>query len=99
MKTESYCAGWNLDAAVNYGRVNSGYWISLPIFLIERQLMQHVGQRLRVHQPMFDSYVEKSVQSEAIAHREMRVGNGVEFIVEGCADFSYIAADFFDGWP
>jgi hypothetical protein len=38
----------------------------LPDFSLERQLMQHVGQRLNMHQPMLNRNVQQGIERKSI---------------------------------
>jgi hypothetical protein len=98
-KTQSYFSRRNLDATVRYGRAYGSSRFGLPDFLIQRQLMEHVGQGFGVHEPVLDGHVEQSIKSEAIGQRSVKVGHGVEFVVEGRSDCCYVVVDVFDGRP
>ena len=59
--------------------------------LLQRQLVEHVGQRLGMHQAMFDCYVEQQVGRKLL--RGMRGGSCLlKRIIETLADSARVVA-------
>src|SRR5438105_6704696 len=69
----------------------------LPNLLIERQLMQHVGEGFRMHQPMFNGHVEQLAEAESVVR--LRQGRYVESGVERFANAANVIAHGFHRWP
>ena len=55
-------AGWNFNHSMGYGRSDDGAGTLLRNFIVERQLVKHVSQRLDMHQPMLDRHIEQRVE-------------------------------------
>ena len=74
--------------------------IAGPVFLMERQLMQHVRKRLGVHQPMFDRHFEQrrriGVRGRNGVLRDFR---RIEAGVDGVADLFRVRANFLQRGP
>src|SRR5436305_5516712 len=59
-------------------------WIFLRNFPAERQLMQHVCQRLDMHQAMLNGHVEQCVECETVASRPIRIQTSVGQLLVEC---------------
>ena len=80
--------GGNFDAPVIHRRSNAGEGFVLPYFAIQRQLMQHVGQRFRMHEAVLNGYVEQSAQGKSVAGGMVRIAKRIrELVVQNCSDF------------
>src|SRR5580704_1785051 len=74
---ESQCnrTGGNLDTAVSYGPSNNVEGFRFPDLLIQRQLMQHVGQCFRVHEAVLNGHVEQCAERKPVTRGKAGIGN------------------------
>jgi len=89
----------NSGHPVGDGRAVESRWLAFLKFHSERQVMQHVGERFNVHQPMFNRYVEQSGQRKAVRGCAGIESYPLKLMVEGTADIAYIIADRVLGGP
>ena len=76
-ETERDDASRDLDAAVVPKRSDDAERFFFPNvgpnFAVERQLVQHVGERFRVHQAVLNGHVEQSGERKSVARREVGI--------------------------
>src|SRR4029077_18263536 len=87
LQTQRRAAFRNLDHAWLNRTHHQLRQARLPYLVAEGQLVQHVRQRFRMHQSVFDSYVKQLVPglSGTVIQR-----HSSQSIIEGAADLTYI---------
>src|SRR5580700_6496248 len=83
-------SGTNLDHGVCDGGSKNMRGGGLRDLSVQRQLVQHVRQRLDMHEPVLNGNVQQSVESEAIA---LAPCIAHQLVVEGIADLANVLAN------
>ena len=66
-KAQGYCASRNLDHPRHDSRGCELRQLFLRTLPVERQLMQHVGQRLDMHQAMLNRDIQQGIERDTVA--------------------------------